>query len=198
MNPDILKQRYDHLCGETSLDIFEHLPTFVSAVEELQATKVIELGVRYGVSTIAWLYGLQNRGHLWSVDCSFPIEEPTIHVDLLNPQGPLGVVPWWTFVLGYDDWDAVLNALPNEVDIVFLDTQHTYKQTLLELHLYIPRIRSGGRMYLHDTAIEATGNATEPEPPYPVFTAMREFCEQNDLKWDNNPACFGLGVIHVP
>jgi predicted O-methyltransferase YrrM len=198
MRNQVLHDRYEMLCRDTSLDIYEHLPTFVNAVEELKATKVIELGVRYGVSTIAWLYALEDAGHLWSVDCSFPVAAPGSDVNLLDPQGPLGVVSWWTFLLGYDSWEPVLDALPTEVDLVFIDTQHTFEQTLLELELYFPRVRSGGRIYLHDTAILTTGNAVTPQPDFPVKTAMEEFCILNDLKWENNPNCFGLGTVYAP
>lgn len=196
MPNQVLVDRYAQVCKEPS-DIYEHLPTFVAAVEELKATTVIELGVRYGVSTIAWLHALEGRGHLWSVDCSFPVAAPGTVVNLLDPQGPLGVIPWWTFVLGYDTWPEVLTALPADgVDIVFLDTNHVYEETLTELALYYPRVRQGGRIYLHDTALETTGNATTPQPPYPVRTAMYEFCAERKLKCDNNPNCSGLGTIY--
>lgn len=195
----VLADRYVELCRIES-DIYEHLPTFVEAVKELKAKKVIELGTRYGVSTIAWLYALAPEmadGHLWAVDCSFPVPAPGSDVNLLDPQGPLGVVPWFTFLLGYDTWPETLDALPKEdVDIVFIDTNHVYEETLVELDLYYPRVRKGGRIYLHDTAIETTGNASTPQPPYPVRTAMEEWATEMGLSWDNNPNCFGLGVIY--
>lgn len=190
----VLAERYKRLSNEPS-DMHEHMPTFVDAVRELKATKVIELGVRYGLSTIAWLYALEGKGHLWSVDCSFPVAAPGEELNYLDTQGPLGIVDFWTFILGYDTWQAVLDALPKEVDIVWLDTNHVYEETLVELDLYYPRVRSGGRIYLHDTAIETTGNATTPQPPFPVLTAMEEFCTKRYLKWTNNPSCFGLGTI---
>ena len=205
MNVDALAHKYEQCCTEPS-DINEHLPTFVKAIDEVGATSVIELGVRYGVSTIGWLYGLNGKGHLWSVDCAFPgarpndplLRAPEEETSLLDSQVPggIGIVEYWTFLLGYDDWPAILDALPTETDIVFIDTQHTYEQTLLELNLYYPRVRSGGRIFLHDTALESTPNATTPQPPYPVLTAMTEFCETNNLKWDNNPNCSGLGTIY--
>lgn len=193
-----LARRYDLVC-KTPSDIVEHLPVFVDTVKELNATKVVELGVRYGISTIAWLYALEGQGHLWSVDCSFPIAGPEIDFNLLDPQGPLGVQRHWSFILGYDDWDEVLNALPKyDVDILFIDTQHTYEQTHLELELYHTRVRKGGRILLHDTAIETTGNATTPQPPYPVRTAAEEFCEINGYEFQNRTNCFGLGTIYIP
>lgn len=204
MNPIVLEQRYETLCATPS-DINEHLPTFVAAVQELDAQMIVELGVRYGVSTIAWLYGLHlhGDGHLWSVDCSFPVpanpasELGCDNVNLLDPQGPLGVCEYWSFLLGYDTWDEVLNMLPrSDVDIVFIDTNHVYEETLVELNLYYPRVRAGGRIYLHDTAIPTTGNATTPQPPYPVRTAMEEFCKAWDLNYENNPNNSGLGTIY--
>ena len=197
MGNTVLEERYKMLCADTSLDIFEHLPTFVRAVEDLNARKVIELGVRYGASSTAWLYALERTGgHLWAVDCSFPVAAPGSDINLLDTQGPLGVVPWFTFVLGYDDWQPVLDALPDsDVDLVLIDTMHTFEQTALELNLYYPRVRPGGRIYLHDTALEVTGNATTPQPPFPVLAAMTQFCEAKGLRWENTPSCNGLGTI---
>lgn len=200
MDEQVLKQRFENACTEPS-DIYEHLPTFVAAVHEIQATKIIELGVRYGVSTIAWMYALhqQGYGHLWAVDCSWPfyIVDDKVQLNLLDPQGPLGVVPHWTFVLGKDTDQPVLDALPDMVDIVFVDTNHVYNETLIELALYYPRVRKGGRIFLHDTAVETTGNDPTSKIRFPVRKAIDEFCEQHQLTWTNNTRCYGLGTIFV-
>lgn len=179
-------------------DIVEHIPTLVRNVEELEATKVIELGVRYGVSTIAWLYALEGKGNLWAVDTSFPVPSAPGQPNLLDPQQPGGinVQPHWLFLLGNGTSKQILDALPKKVDIVFIDTNHVYEETLIELGLYFPRVRKGGRILLHDTAIETTGNATTPQPPFPVRTAVSEFCDKHDLKWESVDNCNGLGTIY--
>ena len=206
MTQPVLKSRYEEVCADQTSDIWEHLPTFVDAVAELDATTVVELGVRYGVSTIAWLHALdllseqdeERHRHLWSVDCSFPVAAPGTDVNLLDTQGPLGVQRGWTFILGYDHWHEVLDALPDrDIDVLFIDTNHVYEETLVELELYLPRMSPGGRIFLHDTAVEVTGNAVTPQPPFPVRTAMQEFCDDRDLRYENNPNCFGLGTIFV-
>lgn len=195
VDTDVLAKRYRQLCRDKKSDIWAHLPTFHDAVIDLDAQRVVELGTRYGLSTIAWLHALQQTGgHLWAVDCSFPVTEPGRPENLLDPQGPLGVVDWFTFILGYDTWPAVLDALPVEIDILFLDTNHVYAETLIELGLYYPRMRAGGRIYLHDTALESTANG--PGPPFPVRTAMTEFCEERGLRFENTNECYGLGLIH--
>lgn len=195
----VLEDRYNFLCNTPS-DIVEHLPTFYNAVKEMKATKVVELGVRYGISTIAWMNALKDQGTLWAVDCSFPVPDPAIpgNIPLLDPQEPggIGVQDHWVFMLGDCHSDLVKDTLPNKVDILFIDTNHVYEETLLELSMYYPKVRKGGRIFLHDTAIETTGNAVTPQPPYPVLTAVREFCEKNKLEYTNQTNCNGLGQIY--
>lgn len=179
---DVLELRYQEACATPS-DIHQHLPTFVALVEELQATTVVELGTRTGVSTIAWLYALEGRGRLWSVD--------------LDTQPEIGAYDHWTFIQGDDLDPEVFGALPGGADIVFIDTSHAYLQTLRELALYRWLVRPGGRIVLHDTELyqpELVG----PQPPFPVKKAITEWCAQEGLTWTNHEHCFGLGMIEIP
>lgn len=178
-------------------DVRDHIPVFLRTVEELDAKKVIEVGVRYGLSTVAWLYALQNRGQLWAVDCSFPTVGPEIPFNVLDSQGPLGVQPHWVFILGDAHSPIVQGCLPKNADIIFLDTNHVYEETLLELDIYAPLIRTGGRILLHDTNIEDTGNRGDrPKTSYPVRTAVEEWCALHDKKYDFFDAGCGLGTIY--
>lgn len=174
-----LEQHYHDTLARSS-DIQGHLEMFVSLVAELDATKVIELGTRGGVSTVAWLYALQGRGHLWSVD--------------LDPA-PFDY-PDWTFIEGDDCSDAVLAQMPAEADIVFIDTSHAYDHTLKELEKYTPLVRPGGRVLLHDTELlypEGIG----PSIPFPVKRAIETFCGRHGLQWTNYEHCNGLGIVEV-
>lgn len=196
MNP-VLAERYAQVCAEDN-DIHLHLPMLVAAVDEVNATTVIECGVRYGPSTVALLFALEGRGHLYSVDSSFPVAAPGSDVNLLDPQGPLGVLDFWHFILGQDEWPETQAMLPDICCILLVDTMHTYEQTSLELELYIPRVRSGGRAYFHDTALRETGNATTPQPLYPVKTAITEYCAAHGLEWTNTDECNGLACVMIP
>lgn len=169
----------------TPSDIYEHLPTFVDLVRDLDAKEVIELGVRRGVSTIAWLYALEDTdGHLTSVDIT-----PCAH-EFPSDR--------WTFVLGDDTSIYVLKEMPDPpVDIVFIDTSHAYHHTCAELTLYSPYVRSGGRVVLHDTEVEHP-EGIEPDKPYPVKRAIELFCDARGFKWTNDERCNGLGIIEVP
>jgi predicted O-methyltransferase YrrM len=199
MNPEVLASHYE-ACREKSSDMGHFLPilgeTVRATISDYRFPIIVELGVRYGVSTIGFLYTLHRLGggHLWSVDCSFPTTDPETELDLINPQGPLGVCPNWTFILGYDTWSSTLETLPKkDIDVLLIDTNHLYEETLFELGTYYPRMKPGGTILLHDTALEETGNATSAQPSFPVLTAMTEFCRNHDLNSTNIGQWPGLG-----
>lgn len=195
--------QYTHLCGNQSSDIYEYLPLFYNAAVSLTEPVIIELGVRAGCSTIAWLYAVESvGGHLWSVDGAPPCLDDDGR-DLLGefmeerPKGMVSTLPYWTFLQGWDDEQWVLDGLPDKAHIIFVDTNHTYEMTMNELETYYPRVFSGGSMFFHDTNIIETGNATTPQPPYPVKTAIQEFCAAHNLSAHFIDDRCGLGRIFV-
>lgn len=166
-------------------DIQDWLPTLYETVAGYPHATVLELGVRRGNSTAAFLAALEDvGGQLWSVDVRTPAVPP------LFWQCGL-----WTCRIG-DDCDPVIaDALPAQLDVLFIDTSHHYDHTLAELRLYVPRVRPGGTVLMHDTELE------QPEgfdgEPFPVARAIDTYCAEAGLAWDNRPGCFGLGVIHI-
>ncbi len=161
-------------------DIVDHVPTLAGLVHKLDAQHVIELGVRSGVSTIAFLWALSaTGGRLTSVDVN-----PAPHFDAPN----------WTFIQG-DDLAVAVQL--DRADIVFIDTSHYYLHTLAELERYVLLVNPGGRIVLHDTELERPAGAPPDDPPFPVRRAVAEFCTKHDLTWTNNPACNGLAEIMV-
>lgn len=159
----------------TRSDIWEHMPTLVGLVVGADAQHVIELGVNRGNSTVAFLYGLEKTGGtLTSVDCS---------------AHDLGSWPRWEFVFG-DDLDPDVIGRMTPADILFVDTTHTYAQTVGELDAYWRLVRPGGLIVCHDTELVAAGTR-------PVTDAIDEFCREHGLAWANEPRCGGLGVIRT-
>lgn len=174
-----LADQYLDVCLTPS-DIYEHLPRFYEWGEASE--KVIEIGTRSGVSTIAWLHGLAGHGHLWSVD--------------IDAKPDIGDHDHWTFIQGDDCSPDVYGQLPSGVDVVFIDTSHAYQHTLRELSLYKWLVKPGGLMVLHDTEL-ARPFDLPGERPFPVKRAINQFCAAEGLTWTNYPECFGLGVIRV-
>jgi len=175
-----LATEYERL-ATTPSDIVDHLPRFVDLAAD--ADRIIELGTRTGVSTVAWLHGLEGHGHLWSVD--------------IDEQPPIGDWPHWTFIQGDDCAGNIFTQLPADVDVVFIDTSHDYLHTLRELHLYRWLLKPGGKLVLHDTELARPMDVAQ-QSPYPVKRAIVEFCESEGLGWENYPESYGLGIITVP
>lgn len=167
-----LQSEYLARCQRPS-DISMHLPVLFETVSRYEHATVIELGVRDGNSTAAFLAGVEAvDGHLWSVD----IEAPRV------PHW-WAATGFWTLGIG-DDLDRnIASALP-ECDVLFIDTSHWFDQTLAELRLYCPKVKAGGVVLLHDTE-------WCPEHEFPVARALDEFSPG----WKNLPGSYGLGVI---
>lgn len=115
--------------GET--DVHHHLPR----LREEACGAVLEIGVRFGSSTAALLLGLEEQGgHLWSVDtepCEFA-------------RGLFDGHPQWTFVQGDS---KIVTGLPEELDLLFIDGDHSYEGALHDLMRFGPRART---IMLHD------------------------------------------------
>jgi predicted O-methyltransferase YrrM len=197
-----LNEQYERLCLNTLSDIYEFLPVFTTTALAYENPCIIELGVRAGVSTIAWLNAVNKHGgYLYSVDGAAPCLDDD-GTDLLGEYmfgevTKASALHYWTFLQGWDNEDWVQACLPFECDILFIDTNHTYEMTTDELETYYPRVRPDGRILLHDTNIETTGNASTPQPPYPVRTAVEDFCARENLRYHFNDSRCGLGVIYV-
>jgi cephalosporin hydroxylase len=144
---------------------------------------VLELGTRGGVSTHALLAGVERAGgHVWSVDI-----EDCSQVAAGHPQ--------WTFIRG-SSTDAELpgklamSRLPDAVegiDLLLIDTEHTYEQAAAELALWCPYIKPGGTILMHD-----------PETFPGVRRAAREFAAKHGWSITIVTPCNGMAVITRP
>ena len=112
------------------------------------AKTVIELGSFVGWTTAHLAKALQGQGggKIFAVD---PSQE---YLDtMLGNLQRHGLQELVTPVRGYSEDKKVVNALPKEADIIFIDTGHNYPQTLREVSLYKPHLAPGGFMVLHDS-----------------------------------------------
>jgi predicted O-methyltransferase YrrM len=168
-------------------DIQGHLQFLHDRATATPQPTLLELGTRSGNSTAILLAAAcRADGHLWSVD-------------LEQPQVPSwwALTELWTFTVGDDLDQTVIEAQPDGVDLLLLDTSHAYDHTLAELRAYVPRVRPGGVVCCHDTELEAP-ELVGPQPPYPVAKALDAYCAEAGLSWSNRPGSYGMGVIEIP
>jgi hypothetical protein len=170
-SPRTAQERYPEVAAAPS-DIQRHLPRLR---QEAHGT-VLELGVRGGSSTVALLAGLEERGGvLWSVD----IDPASAAVCSGHDQ--------WRFVLAdsRDERPVVDAGLPDELDLLFIDTLHTYEQVRDELAVWGDRVVPGGMILFHDT---------DSYPP--IRRAISEWCKSRSVPFEFRGGSNGLGIAY--
>jgi predicted O-methyltransferase YrrM len=168
---DVLREDVHH-------DIDMHVPWLTSVAKG----NIFEIGVRTGISTAAFLVGLEmNGGHLFSVD----IEEQCGKV--LESQD-------WTFIHDSSrNVDAVKSKIPPVLDILFVDGDHTYEGTRDDFTNYVPMVRSGGLIICHDVCSGYDPGVQQAF--YELFASMpqKTTCVMTVIK-----SWVGIGSITVP
>lgn len=178
----------DHLARWS--DIQEYMPFLHEQAAARESPVILELGARRANSTLAFLAATEKGGHVWSSDIDNILKYPD------------GIRPWrntphWTFVCGDDMNPVVQEVLPQEVDILFIDTSHEYEHTLEECRAYVPRVRSGGVALFHDTHLKGWPGYSWPHDRAPVWMALDDYCAESGLKWADMEGSYGLGYIEI-
>lgn len=126
-------------------DIEDAVFIFYSKVLEYNAKNVLELGVRGGISTRAFLLGVKRTsGHLYSVDIlDYDSTRQTMR--------DLGLDKYWTFTVMDDlEYSSKLNT-DIRFEIIFIDTSHELDHTISELEEFSRFLSPGGCILMHDT-----------------------------------------------
>ena len=148
---------------------------FLAILEEAAKGNILELGSRDGVSTDAFLKGVEKRGGMvYSVDCDEAWKDAwTGH-------------PQWKFVHAFsNEQEKILAAgVPKELDVVFLDTEHSYELTKKELNLWVPKLKPDGILMIHDTR-------QFPE----LRRAVEEYAKEHGLITEFKEESTGLGIL---
>lgn len=188
-----MKKLLDYLAerAKAETDMAGHLLFLYQLVVYANLRRIVELGTRGGESTLALLIGAARMdGHVTSVDhgkgSPYAAEPPTREFlkeaeRMIREDLDLG--RFWTLVIR-DDLEYAAEY-DDEIDLLLVDTVHSYDQTRKELEAWGKKVVDGGFILVHDTV------------SYP---------EQNKAIWeylDNNPASIlvehsesnGLGII---
>jgi len=162
-------------CMIKPTDIHEHLATLFMLTVELNLKTIVELGTAGGESTIAFLYAAkQIGGKVYSIDIN-PCLEAKERIKTL------GLQEYWTFIQGDDlkvEWNKPLDHL-------FIDTSHTFNQTIRELEKYEPYVNYGGIITIHDIV-------GYPEVLQAINSYIKDRTDLRLYKYFNN---WGLGII---
>jgi predicted O-methyltransferase YrrM len=140
----------------------------------MRARTVCEIGCFIGYTTSHIASALRSvgaDGHLHYVDLD-PLHLATATANLQR----LGLASFGTPHLGGSHDPQTLATLPAEIDLAFIDTTHSYDDTVAEIAAYGPRLSARGCLVLHDS-IRFPGvrqAIAEARGAYDVFTFATE------------------------
>lgn len=179
---------YDLHRLDTKNDMWDYAPYLRSIAKG----NVLEIGMRYGVSTAAFILGVRENGggHVYSVDI-----DPTCEAIYSGE-------PNWTFIGANSNTepDVVIKAMHEWVDVLLIDGDHSYDAVCRDLQNYLEWVRRGGFILMHDVAPAPEMRAQIiRENWYPIDDPRRvfdEFTEANPT-WPAKilPGKTGLGII---
>lgn len=133
----MIEEKYNHLCA-TSSDINEHLPTLKKYASECDS--IVELGVRYIVSTWAFLAGKPKN--LLSIDIVHPKEFGADIMEVFDAANDADIN------FSFKQASSLEVELPKH-DLLFIDTLHKYDQLSQELAKHHDKAQK--YIIMHDT-----------------------------------------------
>ena len=140
------------------------------AYPENYSFRCAEVGVFKGLNAKKFLDEMSIE-HAWLVDCwgHFENEPQTVanHGIDSNPNfwdevytGVVEKFKSYENVTILKEWSATATKLvPNDLDFVYLDADHTYEAALKDINLWLPKIRTGGWLMGDDYMWEGTHQA---------------------------------------
>lgn len=172
-----LTNEYQDRCAQDS-DMQPYMPILFATVLRYPNARVTELGTQGGNSTTALLAAAELvEGFVWSVDIN-EVTAPAWFKD----------TGLWEFTHAGDMDPAVT---PRPCDVLFIDTSHEYEHTLRELRKFVPSVKPGGTVLLHDT-LQYWG-------PDAVWKALNDYCAESGIRWrEIGFGKQGLGEIQIP
>jgi len=140
------------------------------AYPENYSFRCVEVGVFKGLNAKKFLDGM-NIEHAWLVDCwgHFENEPQTVsnhNIDkdpdfwkrtyeevqaLFQTYSNVTIVKAWS--------EEAVDIVPNDLDFVYLDADHTYDASLKDIELWFPKIKTGGWLMGDDYMWDGTHRA---------------------------------------
>lgn len=132
---------------KTPSDINEHLITLAAAA--LKSNKILELGTRAGISTVALMWGLSKNEEKTNSKKTIYCVDPQLSgnaniLSLLANQNDIQIF--------FSPHLSINFVLPEEVDVLFIDSMHCYGILKRELERFHKQVRR--QIIMHDTSID--------------------------------------------
>ena len=125
---------------------------YYSLIRVLKPQRIVETGVWFGMSSFSILHALKRNGggHLWSID----FNDNKLIGSLVSPD----LRQNWTLIIGdtTNELPKLLDQL-KQVDVVFLDDEHSLDHVTFEAKAAWPHLTKNGVLALDDIDWYAAG-----------------------------------------
>lgn len=129
-------------------------------VEKLKPGQLyLEIGVAYGKSLSTACYYAEDGVKIFGIDRLNWKEERNKAFNNLGIKGRAN------FIEGDSQWEAL--GWGHDIDLLFIDGDHTYYGIIRDLLSWLPHVKKGGRVMLHDYTRSSPG----------IMRAVNEFIE---------------------
>ncbi len=146
-------------------------------------SKILEVGSYKGRSTVFLSLGIRLPSELYCIDTWL---EPVAEFDPIDNfnvfQKNIRDVQNRVIILrGKSASQEVINRVPENLSLLFVDAGHNYEDVLNDLSNYLPKVRHGGIVVLHDYF-----------NPCDVKVVADGFIERGELKYHNRSGSMAI------
>jgi cephalosporin hydroxylase len=135
-----------------------------------KSREIVEIGVAYGASSIVLLNSMPSNGHLYSID---PFTTDEVHYLRATPAECRSIVEKGvrdSELLGR--WNLLVNSStyvahywPSQIDMMFIDGNHSYRSACEDFYAWYPYVKDGGYIVMHDANYDWTLRNLESDDP---------------------------------
>ena len=144
-----IERLYEARCHAPNSDISEHLP--ILRYFAAKCNRVAEMGVRYCVSTFAFLMGLSDEGA--DAGASAPKQLVCVDIEEIESIHEIAHIAKHIGVdLSFIRADSATVDLGGRVDLLFIDTWHVYGHLKRELEAHHGNVNK--YIIMHDTTVD--------------------------------------------
>ena len=178
------------MIGDAPLSIYTNVPGWESPKEQellakyaktLQATtNYVEIGSEFGMSASIVRKFADQQVNVFCIDINLeaPFLQNLTEANLNNDRNH--AIFGDSSKLVWDDL-AYENGVPGDIDLLFIDGDHSYEGALKDLLRWTPYLRKGKCVILHDVAWDTND---KPHPlHFEVLKAVREWLQRPDIQF---------------
>ena len=143
----------------------EDLELLQRCCERIKAAYVLEIGSADGGSSVVLGAQVKQRaGHLYCI-------EPKPKQRMVDNMAKYELDNYYTIIPKASPW-VPFYAVPDELDMLFIDGYHEIRWCLADYHYWGPKVRAGGIIVFHDYEGNCAEDKRQPDYGKPGYVGL--------------------------